>query len=144
MTDAYNTLVLLTTSELIAEVAECPADSIVRVEPVRQKGRDKIGRVTFGSDAAEISAFSLAEQTGAATIDSEAATVDIEVAFATDPAELVATFTLSDLARGAKVDGEYVTSASTELDYTDPVTFVVISESGVRKVWTVTVTVAAE
>jgi len=144
MTDAYNTLVLLTTSELIAEVAECPADSIVRVEPLRENGRDKIALVTFGSDAAEISAFSLAEQTGAATIDSEAATVDIEVAFATDPAELVATFTLSDLARGAKVDGEYVTSASTELDYTDPVTFVVISESGVRKVWTVTVTVAAE
>lgn len=144
MADGYCTQVFKGTAALIAEVAECPADSIVKIEPLRESGRDKIALVCFGSDAAEISAFSFEEQTGAATIDSEAATVDIEVALATDPADLVATFTLSDLARGAKVDGEYVTSASTTLDYTDPVVFEVISENGTRKMWTVTVTVAAE
>lgn len=144
MADKYCTIVFMNTLDFAAEVAECPADSIIKIEPLKENGRDKIALVTFGSDAAEISAFSFAEQTGAATIDSEAATVDIEVAFATDPTDLVATFTLSDLARGAKVDGEYVTSASTELDYTDPVVFEVISENGTRKEWTVTVTIAAE
>ena len=144
MTDAYNTMVFMGTAALTAEVAECPADSIIRIEPLRESGRDKIALVTFGSDAAEISAFSFAEQSGAATIDSEAATIDIEVILATDPAALVATFTLSDLARGAKVDGEYVTSTTTELDYTDPVVFEAISENGTRKMWTVTVTVATE
>lgn len=144
MADAYYTIVFMNTSDFSDEVAECPADSIIKIEPLRENGRDKIALVTFGSDAAEISAFSMAEQTGAATIDSEAATVDIEVAFSTDPSALVATFTLSDLARGAKVDGEYVTSASSELDYSAAVVFEVISENGTRKEWTVTVTVAAE
>lgn len=143
MADKYCTTVFMNTSTFAAEVAECPADSIIQIEPLKENGRDKIAIVTFGSDAAEISAFSFTEQAGAATIDSAAATVDIVVASGTGLTNLVATFTLSNLARGAKVDGEYVTSTTTELDYTDPVVFEVISENGTRKEWTVTVTVAA-
>lgn len=143
MADLYHTIIFLTFAELAAEVAEVPPDGIIAVKTGKESGRNKIALVTFGSDAAEISTFSFAEQTGAATIDSEAATVDIEIgADPGDPSALVATFTLSDAARGMKANWAYMTTEVTEIDYTDPVVLEVISENGTRKYWTVTVTVA--
>jgi len=94
------------------------------------------------NSAAEILTYSFAEQTGEATIDSDAATIDIEVANGTVVTALVATFTLSTDASAAIGETPQV-SETTENDFTNPVEYVVTSELGGTKTWTVTVTVAA-
>ncbi|MCK4500115.1 lamin tail domain-containing protein, partial [Candidatus Babeliales bacterium] len=87
----------------------------------------------------DILTFSLAEQTGAATINATAHTVDIEVALATPVTALVATFTLSDSA-AAKVGATDQVSATTPNDFTSPVTYTITAEDGVTiQDWTVTV-----
>lgn len=95
-------------------------------------------KVDAFSITTDILTFVLAEQTGAATIDLDAHTVDIEVAFETDPAALTPTITVSD---GATVSP----ASETEQDFTNPVTYTVTdTDSEVAQDWTVTVTVAAE
>ncbi|MFH1121317.1 MAG: T9SS type A sorting domain-containing protein [Bacteroidota bacterium] len=88
------------------------------------------------STQAEILGFTLSLQTGAAVINSGAATVGIEVAYGTDVTALSPTITVSALATIDPASG--VTR-----DFTNPVTYTVTSESTSQKVWTVTVTIAA-
>lgn len=90
---------------------------------------------------ADILTFSLAEQTGAATIDNDKKTIDIEVASETTVTALVATFTLSSGA-SATVDDVAQVSATTENDFTSAVEYVVTGAAGKEVTWTVTVTVA--
>ncbi|MEO1254068.1 MAG: cadherin domain-containing protein [Bacteroidota bacterium] len=82
---------------------------------------------------ADITGFSLAEQTTTATINTSAATIFIEVNEAADVTSLVAT---SELSPSASISPGLVTVQ----DYTSPVDFVVTAEDGVTtKNWTVTV-----
>ena len=95
-----------------------------------------------GSSSNDILTFSFAEQTGAATINDENYTVNIEVASETDVTELVATFTTSDKATVYVGETEQV-SGTTENDFTSAVTYTVTAEDGTSQDWTITVTVAA-
>jgi hypothetical protein len=90
----------------------------------------------------DILTFSLAAQTGAATINAGAHTVAIEVANGTVVTALVATFTKSYGAAVA-VGATPQVSGTTPNNFTSAVTYVVTSQSGVAQNWTVTVTVAA-
>jgi hypothetical protein len=95
------------------------------------------------SGDAEITAYSFAQQTGDATIDSAARTIDIEVQNGTDVTSLVAAFTLSSGA-STKVGGVSQVSGTTANDFTEPVVYIVTAEDGTTtKAWTVTVTEAA-
>jgi hypothetical protein len=84
--------------------------------------------------------YSFAEQTGAATIDTSAKTVDIEVEYGTTVTALVATFTLSTGATAA-VGVTPQVSGTTENDFTSPVTYVVTALDESTENWTVTVTI---
>jgi len=88
------------------------------------------------STQAEILGFTLPQQTGAAVINSGAATVGIEVAYGTDVTALTPTISVSAL---ASIDP----ASGVARDFTNPVTYTVTSESTSQKVWTVTVTQAA-
>ncbi|MBB6734144.1 S-layer homology domain-containing protein [Cohnella zeiphila] len=94
------------------------------------------------NDAKDFTAFSLAEQTGAAVIDAAAHTVSIEVANGTDLSNLAAAFALSAGA-SAKVGTAAQVSGTTANDFTTPVTYIVTATDGSSQIWTVTVTVAA-
>ncbi|MBU1368701.1 MAG: DUF5018 domain-containing protein, partial [Bacteroidetes bacterium] len=87
------------------------------------------------SSDAEILSFSLAEQTGAAVINSAAATVAIEVANGTDLSSLTPTITVS---AGASVDP----ASGVAQNFSAPVDYTVTAEDNTEKVWTVTVTEA--
>lgn len=93
------------------------------------------------SNAKAITAFSMAEQTGAATINATAHTIAIEVANGTDVSNLVATFALSADA-SAKVGTVDQVSGTTENDFSAPVVYTVKAEDGSTQDWTVTVNVA--
>ena len=101
----------------------------------------------FGGGDADITAYSFAEQTGAATITAPTygnGTVDIEVAYGTDLNGLVATFELSTGAT-ADVSGTAQTSGVTPNNFTDGValTYTVTAEDGTTtQDWDVTVTIA--
>ncbi len=97
-----------------------------------------------GSSENDILTFSFPEQTGAATIDTEAYTVEIEVAKGTTVTALVATFTLSDDAYGADISDVAQVSGTTENDFTNPVTYTVTAQDGTEQDWEITVTVAKE
>lgn len=87
--------------------------------------------------------FSMAEQTGAATISTVAHTVAIEVANGTTVTALVATFTANP---GAVVDVSDVAqvSGTTANNFTSPVVYTITAIDGsTEQDWTVTVTVAA-
>lgn len=88
-------------------------------------------------DKKDILTFVLAEQTGAATIDTEAGTVAIEVAFGTDASALTPTITTS-------TDSTVSPASGVEGDYSSPVVHTVTAEDATTKEFTVTVTVAAE
>lgn len=83
-----------------------------------------------------ITAFSFAEQTGAATIGD--GTIAIEVASSATVNNLIATFTVSDGAN-IKVGAVDQVSATTPNDFTSPVTYTVTAEDGSNKDWVVTV-----
>jgi uncharacterized repeat protein (TIGR02543 family) len=100
-----------------------------------------VGVTAAYNSAKDITAFSLAAQTKAATINAATQTVAIEVKNGTDVNGLIATFTLSKDAN-AKVNGVSQTSKTTANDFTAPVTYVVRAENGTRQNWIVTVTVA--
>lgn len=89
-----------------------------------------------GAAKNDITAFTLAEQTGAATIDSGAKTVAITVAALTDPSALVPTITCSLGATTDPASGE-------STDFTSPVEYAVEAADGSVATWTVTVTVAS-
>lgn len=96
-----------------------------------------------GTFEADFLTFSLAAQTGAATIDTDAKTVDIEVAFGTTVTALVATFTLSTGATAA-IGATAQVSGTTANNFTSPKTYVITGAAGKTVSYTVTVTVAAE
>ncbi|HMM12429.1 MAG TPA: alpha-amylase family glycosyl hydrolase, partial [Bacteroidales bacterium] len=89
------------------------------------------------SSAAEITSFSLPEQTGAATINPAAATVSIEVAHGTGLNSLTPTITVSG---GATINP----ASGVAQNFSSPVVYTVTAQDGITtKQWTVTVTVAA-
>ncbi len=96
------------------------------------------------NDEADILTYSFGTppQTGDATINSTAHTVDVEVESGTDVTNLVATFTLSDGAT-VKVGSVEQTSGTTTNDFSSPVTYTVTAEDGTTTHdWVVTVTKA--
>lgn len=95
------------------------------------------------SSAAEITAFSFAEQVAAATIDATSSTITIEVVYGTDLTGLVSTFTVSAGAK-AYVNDALQVSGTTDNDFTDNVVYKVVAEDGTIKNWTVTVTMPAQ
>ncbi|NVO19537.1 MAG: T9SS type A sorting domain-containing protein [Bacteroidetes bacterium] len=88
------------------------------------------------STQAEILTFTLPEQTGAASINTLAATVNIEVAYGTSLTALTPAITVS---AGAGINP----ASGVSRDFTSSVTYTVTSEASTQKVWTVTVTTAA-
>ncbi len=89
----------------------------------------------------DILTFNLAEQTGNATINSTNHTVDIEVANGTNLTNLVASFTLSDMAT-AFIGTTQQESGVTVNDFTNSVTYTIEAENGETQDWIVTVNVA--
>ncbi|MDY0324169.1 MAG: fibronectin type III domain-containing protein, partial [Candidatus Carbobacillus sp.] len=89
------------------------------------------------SDENDILTFILAEQTGAANINTTAKTVLIEVANGTVLTALTPTITISD-------NATIIPNSGVAVDFTtSPVAYTVTSESGIAQVWNVTVTEAA-
>ncbi|KAF5084684.1 Lamin Tail Domain protein [anaerobic digester metagenome] len=95
------------------------------------------------SSAAEITAFSFAEQVAAATIDATSGTITIEVLYGTDLTGLVSTFTVSAGAK-AYVNDVLQVSGTTANNFTNDVVYKVVAEDGTIKEWTVTVTMPAQ
>lgn len=91
------------------------------------------------SVANDILTFSFDEETGAATIDMENHTIAIEVGFTADITNLVANFTISDLAT-INIAGDDQESGVSVNDFSAPVVYTVEAESGDEQDWTVTVT----
>ncbi len=86
------------------------------------------------SSAAEITAFSFAQDVQAAVISSEAASVNSTVSFSTANLNgLVPTIAVSDYATISPASG-------VARDFSSPVTYTVTAEDGTTKDWTVTVT----
>ena len=88
------------------------------------------------NNEAEILAFSLPELTGLAMINSQEASVWAEVVFGTDVTSLSPSISVS---QGATINPE----SGEEVDFTDPVAYIVTAEDGTIKTWSVSVTVAA-
>lgn len=95
---------------------------------------DYIGWHKVKSDENDILTFTLAEQTGAATINDVAHTVEIEVAKGTDVTALVPTITVS----------KYATinpASNVAQNFTNPVDYSVTAQDGTNQIWGVTVTI---
>ncbi len=89
------------------------------------------------SSQAEILAFTFTQQTGAATINSSASTVAVEVAYGTALTSLTPTIGIS---AGATINP----ASGVARNFSSPLTYTVTAENGTTtKVWTVTATVAA-
>lgn len=84
----------------------------------------------------DITSFSLAAQTGAATITPLSHTVAITVAAATDITALTPII-------GVDLGASVTPNSGVETDFTAPVIYTVTSANGIEQQWTVTVTVAA-
>ena len=89
----------------------------------------------------DILTFSFPEQTSNATINSTNHTVNIEVTNGTSLTNLVATFTLSEMAT-AFIETTEQTSETTENDFTNPVTYTIVAENEEEQDWIITVSVA--
>jgi len=94
------------------------------------------------STETDILDYSLEEETGPATIDEVNHTVDIEVEYGTDMANLVATYELSEGAT-ADIGGTPQESGVTANDFSSDVTYTITAEDGTTtQDWVVTVTEA--
>lgn len=111
--------------------------SVVTIAVTAEDGSTQDWAVTVteeGSSATDIETFSFAVQTGDATINNTAHTVDIEVEAGTDLTSLTPTFTLSAGANSAPASG-------TVGDYSSAFTITVTAEDGTTtQDWTVNVT----
>ena len=85
------------------------------------------------NDEAEILTFELTEQTGAASINSFAGTISIEVSNGSNLAFLVPTITIS-------TDASITPASGTGQNFTAPFIYTVTAQDGTTKTWTVTVT----
>jgi hypothetical protein len=94
-----------------------------------------VTQATEPSSEAEILTFNIAEQTGDAIINSELATITVEVCFGTDLTNLSPSITISPLATIDPTSG-------IPQNFTTPVEYTVTAEDITQKVWTVTVTEA--
>ncbi|MCC3375225.1 GLUG motif-containing protein [Cohnella sp. REN36] len=148
---------------LVATFALSPGASATVGSVVQESGRtanDFTGAVTYVVKAADnsvqnwtvtvtvaassekdITSFRFAEQTRAATINSGARTVAIEVQNGTSLNGLVASFTLSAGA-SAKVGGVAQISGTTANNFTSAVNYTVTAADNSTQTWRVTVTVA--
>ncbi|MEK8130304.1 GLUG motif-containing protein [Paenibacillus filicis] len=142
---------ITTAADATFEIYEADGTTVATVLTSEQKiivtAQDGTTKVTYtvtvaASSAKEITAFSFAEQTGAAVIDATAHTVAVEVAYGTSLNGLVAAFSVSAGAL-AKVGGVDQVSGVTANDFTTPVVYVVKAADGSTQSWTVTVSVAA-
>jgi Cadherin-like beta sandwich domain/Domain of unknown function (DUF2341)/Divergent InlB B-repeat domain len=94
------------------------------------------------SNAAQITAYSLPGQTGAAVINSAAGTIGVTVPSGTNVTALIAAFTTSAGVSSVKVGGVTQVSGTTPNNFTNPVVYAVTAQDGVTvQNWTVTVTV---
>jgi hypothetical protein len=90
---------------------------------------------------ADFLTYSFTEETGAATINDTAKTVDIEVANGTDLTTLVATFTTSPSVQKVLIGTKYQESGVTENDFSEPVTYTIYAaDNETKEDWVVTVT----
>ncbi|MFC5470549.1 S-layer homology domain-containing protein [Cohnella suwonensis] len=92
------------------------------------------------SSAKDITAFSFPQQAGAATIDSNARTVDIQVINGTNLNGLVASFSLSTGAT-AKVGAVVQTNGTTSNDFSIAVTYTVTAQDNTTQNWKVVVSI---
>lgn len=136
-------------SELIAAIGDNAAEAIFTPDRARaaiEQNSERIVQIAREDNAAgygkaqssetDILTYSLPEETGPATIDDGAHTVDIEVANGTDVTALTPTFTVSPRASASPASG-------VEDNYTAPVVITVTAQDGTEQEWTVTVTEAA-
>ena len=119
-------------------------DVIYKVEAENGETQDWTVHVRTEDEANtanDIIEYSFAEQTGAATINTDDHSIQIEVAHGTDLSNLVATYTLSENAT-AKVDGAEQTSGSTANDFSGDVIYNVKAENGDVQPWKIEVSIA--
>ncbi len=91
------------------------------------------------NDETDIISYSFTEQTGQATIDSDAHTINIEVTQATNLTALIASFTLSENAV-ATIEGNVQDTDITANDFSSDLTYLITAEDGVTtQEWTVSV-----
>lgn len=94
------------------------------------------------NDQTAVTAYSIAGQTGNATINASNQTIDVTMPYGTDVSALTASFTLSAGAT-AKASSTSQVSGTTTNDFTSSVVYSVTAENGIAtQDWTVTVTVA--
>ncbi|HAZ03973.1 MAG TPA: hypothetical protein DCY97_17645 [Marinilabiliales bacterium] len=102
-----------------------------------------VNKNAFVNTETKVLTYSFAAQTGAATINETNQTVTVEVAYGTNVANLVASFTLSTGAT-AKVGTDAQVSGVTANNFTNPVVYTITAEdAATTQDWTVTVTVKA-
>nr|WP_321486231.1 T9SS type A sorting domain-containing protein [uncultured Draconibacterium sp.] len=98
--------------------------------------------VTIANTLANITSFTIPNQTGSTVINEEDSTISVTLPYSTSVDNLIASFTLSAGAI-ARVDTTIQTSGTTANDFTSPVVYAIISEDGLTiKNWTVNVTIA--
>lgn len=95
-----------------------------------------------GSSEADFLAFTIPNQVGDTTIDTEAKTVALTMPFGTNPAALVAAFTTSDKVYSVVVGVIEQESETTANDFTNPVNYVITAQNGDTKTFTITVAIA--
>jgi len=121
-------------------------NTAVNSSPVTTTGTNRIDDIiikgSFITDQADIIDFGFWEETGPATIDPLAQTVDIEVQYGTNLTDLVAMFVLSPNAT-ATVNGVTQISGDTDNNFSAAVEYVVTAGDGItQKTWTVQVALA--
>lgn len=118
-----------------------PVDYVVLAEA----GGVNIYEVTIstngGSAENDILTFTIPAQVGQSVIDDVAHTVALDVPFGTNPAALVATFTVSPKVYQTKVAAVVQSSGITANDFTNPVQYDVRAQDGTVEAWTVTVSI---
>ena len=98
--------------------------------------------VTIANTLANITSFTIPNQTGSTVINEEDSTISVTLPYSISVDNLIASFTLSAGAI-ARVDTTIQTSGTTANDFTSPVVYAIISEDGLTiKNWTVNVTIA--
>lgn len=107
-----------------------------------ESGQSTITVHAAQNTAAEFLTYTIGSQVGSTTINSAAGTIALTMPNGTNVTALVATFTKSTAVASVKVGVTAQTSASTANNFTSPVAYVITSEHGETKTWTVTVTVA--
>lgn len=94
-----------------------------------------------GSSEADFLAFTIPNQVGDTTIDTEAKTVALSMPNGTNPADLVAAFTTSNKVYNVVVGAVEQESETSANDFTNPVQYDVRAQNGTVEAWTVTVSI---